>query len=152
MRRGAVRRLLTRQLVQSGLLDIDALNQGFCEIGLGSVVEVAVMIMVDPRPVVRLPRVTRNDGAGSVYVISSTNGLFKIGSARNVERRIRSLQTGSADQLEIVCVIPTAQHTHAALERALHHRLADKRVSGEWFDLTDADLLALQAMSRESVS
>ncbi len=37
-------------------------------------------------------------------------------------------------------------HSHFALERLLHDRLAHRRVRGEWFDLSQSDVDALCAI------
>lgn len=137
-----------RRLFDDEVLDLDVINEAATELGLSPVIDEAppIMVEVPPVPVPRLPCQTRNDGAGAVYLVRSANGLFKIGSARNVPHRVRMLQTGSAERLELVLTIPTKQHTHNALERRLHKRLASQRAHGEWFNLTDQDVEALRAL------
>jgi hypothetical protein len=46
------------------------------------------------------------DRAGFVYVIQDGSGLCKIGRAKNVEKRIRSLSTGSSSDLTLIASWP----------------------------------------------
>jgi Meiotically up-regulated gene 113 len=66
-----------------------------------------------------------------IYLIKPVGkrGPVKIGVANNPEDRLAGLQCGSPLQLEIVGLISGDY----ALERALHHRLRDDRLHGEWF-------------------
>lgn len=54
-------------------------------------------------------------------------GHVKIGRARDVEARRRSLQTGSSVPLKVIRII------HFDCERDLHQRYAGHRLHGEWF-------------------
>ncbi|MGA5873932.1 GIY-YIG nuclease family protein [Streptomyces cinereoruber] len=67
-----------------------------------------------------------------MYLIGSTESpLVKIGWTDNPERRLRNLQTGSPVPLTVLALFEGG----AIVERELHHRFADKRRHGEWFDL-----------------
>ena len=80
------------------------------------------------------PEVSSTDGA-VVYVLEC-RGRYKIGTTRHsAHARIRDLQTGNPDRIELVGVFPG----DARLEDWLHQRFARRRGIGEWFDL-DADL------------
>ncbi|MFC8765121.1 GIY-YIG nuclease family protein [Streptomyces sp. NPDC057193] len=71
-------------------------------------------------------------GAERVYLIGSAESpLVKIGWTDNPERRLRTLQTGSAVPLAVLALFEGG----AIVERALHRRFADKRQHGEWFNL-----------------
>jgi hypothetical protein len=79
----------------------------------------------------------------SVYVIRCTGtGLYKIGFAIDVAKRISSLQTGSASALELVLTMKG----DVERERQLHARFAANRVRGEWFDLGQAEIEELKAL------
>lgn len=74
----------------------------------------------------------------SVYLIS--DGRYtKIGVSKNVGKRLKSLQTASPRRLYLVGQTPGSE----ALERQLHERFAPQRVHGEWFDLSEADVLSI---------
>lgn len=68
-----------------------------------------------------------------VYFIKATNNLIKIGVTKNVESRLKSLQTGSPGKLELIGSIETAKAYE--LESELHEKYRELRVSGEWFNI-----------------
>jgi predicted GIY-YIG superfamily endonuclease len=70
-----------------------------------------------------------------VYFVRAGNrGAVKIGIARNVERRVATLQTGNAFKLNVMAVIPCSSRIEAqSLEERLHKRFAKQRIRGEWF-------------------
>jgi hypothetical protein len=72
----------------------------------------------------------------SVYVITDGR-YFKIGYTDGaVEARIDTLQTGNPNRLILVHQMAGGR----ALEKELHGAYAAKRLSGEWFDLSNKDL------------
>ena len=76
----------------------------------------------------RRPRVVSQ---GWVYFIRAQGtGYIKIGfSQSHPNKRLRALQTGSADTLELLAFIAGDQ----AKERELHRRFEHLRIRGEWF-------------------
>lgn len=69
-----------------------------------------------------------------VYFIQSVRGgPVKIGTARDPESRLLSLQTAHPYPLRIIGLIP---HGGVRTERLLHRRFADHRMNGEWFEWT----------------
>src|SRR5438067_407003 len=74
-----------------------------------------------------------------VYFIQSKNGgPIKIGLSRRPVKRLKSLQIGRHDELQIVA---QAQGTLAD-ERGLHSKFAKYRLQGEWFEPCE-ELMAL---------
>lgn len=72
----------------------------------------------------------RQDHSGSVvYFIAAYRGLIKIGVAKDVQARLRALQTGSGVALTLLATVPGSY----ALERHYHQRFASRRRHGEWF-------------------
>ncbi|MFI5867712.1 GIY-YIG nuclease family protein [Streptomyces sp. NPDC051546] len=70
-------------------------------------------------------------GDSSVYVIGSAGSTrVKIGTSVNPEKRLKELQTGNPDRLEVLWCTPGGRE----LEALLHRAFADRRVEGEWFD------------------
>lgn len=53
----------------------------------------------------------------------------KIGKSKDVYRRLRTLQTGSAHMLVLLAVLPGESNR----ERSIHNQLASFRRQGEWF-------------------
>lgn len=81
-----------------------------------------------------------------VYLLRCDKGWTKIGASRNPESRLRSLGCVPM-QVELLHVIRSEDAF--ALERHLHHRFVQYRVSGEWFNLPDEvlrELLAAESM------
>ncbi|CDR18128.1 GIY-YIG nuclease family protein [Streptomyces iranensis] len=80
------------------------------------------------------PRIPKQPTLDSrwVYVVSSKDSpkAVKIGVATEVESRIKSLQRGSASPL----VLRWSARGGFPLERHLHDRFGQRRISGEWFD------------------
>ena len=77
---------------------------------------------------------------GSVYVISDGANARKIGVARNVKSRLSSLQTGVYHKLLIEASYPSDDAL--MVERVAHHLLREKRIRGEWFDVTDKEAIS----------
>ena len=75
---------------------------------------------------------------GYVNIIKSSNGLYKIGLACNVQRRLREHQKAHpGEKLELIRVIETDNMLWT--ERQLHSIFDRKRAHGEWFALNKAD-------------
>ena len=79
-----------------------------------------------------------------MYLYLLTDGSrYKIGITKDVDRRLKQLQTGAASPLFVITVSADLPPTKARfLERELHRSLRSQRTSGEWFDL-DARLLSV---------
>jgi hypothetical protein len=68
---------------------------------------------------------------GFVYAIRDFGRrATKIGFSGNPKRRVRQLQTATAEVLHLGPQIPGDR----SLERALHQHFAGHRLKGEWFD------------------
>lgn len=63
------------------------------------------------------------------FVKSVATGLVKIGFSADLHRRMKSLQTGSAEILELIAVMPGSPCD----EKSLHSRFAKLRRHHEWF-------------------
>lgn len=73
---------------------------------------------------------------GWVYIVKHA-GLYKIGSAKNLGRRLRQLRT-AAPMLEEVHAIPSLSYRQ--LEKLIHDMFLRERRIGEWFELTEKNL------------
>ena len=98
------------------------------------------------RQLARISRAQWNDGISRVYFVLSVElGRIKIGfSARRPEYRVKTMQTGSADELRLLGWIPGAQVD----ETRLHDRFRSLRVTREWFR---AELELLNYIERHAV-
>lgn len=71
---------------------------------------------------------------GLVYLIQS-DIFYKIGYTTDLDKRLRSLQTGNPKPLTVAAVVEI-DHP-ARLENELHRMFRSLQVSGEWFRLGD---------------
>jgi len=78
--------------------------------------------------------------AGTIYLIQNGNTTqYKIGiTTRDLNRRVAELQTGSPYTLEAVAYCVSDDFAND--EIILHNMFADKRLSGEWFELNDYEV------------
>lgn len=67
------------------------------------------------------------------YLMTDDSGYVKIGRAKCVNNREKIFRTGSP-------TIRTIAILNKDIERILHKKLSDKRVSGEWFRLSNYDI------------
>jgi len=71
------------------------------------------------------------------YVIRKTiSGHVKVGVAADPRERLRDLQTGSSELLELVYTCVVKSNDANRVEKAAHDILWQKRLVGEWFDYT----------------
>lgn len=84
------------------------------------------------KPRAKYPRRRPRTGSQSCYIISDGSAC-KIGTSAAPEHRLAELQTGNPRPMSLLGVLPGGQHT----EKVLHRWLKEKRISGEWFGLTD---------------
>ena len=81
--------------------------------------------------------------SGFVYVLRGA-GYYKIGLSKNVDRRMEQIEPKLPFETELLCTIAT-DDMHR-LESELHKRFADKRASGEWFQLTENDVEYIKSL------
>jgi hypothetical protein len=79
-------------------------------------------------------------GVGVVYFVKNHEGLTKIGRTSNLKSRLSSLKQDPRGK-ELTLIHAIESKDIKVLEKTLHKVFADKRVSGEWFELSDKDLL-----------
>jgi hypothetical protein len=69
-------------------------------------------------------------GAWLVYFIRAANGMIKIGYARDLWTRLRTLQSGHSEPLEILVY----SRGDPVTEERLHEAFRRYRRGGEWFE------------------
>jgi hypothetical protein len=75
--------------------------------------------------------------ASYIYMIRDNNtGLIKIGRSINPILREKTIQSENPN-LDLFWVSPTTQ---PSIEKRIHSIFKNKRIRGEWFDLTDGDI------------
>lgn len=76
----------------------------------------------------------------------AASGHIKVGIASDPLQRLRELQTGSSEQLEIVYACIVRSNDGNRVELAAHDILWQRRLVGEWFDYpTDVAVAAIAA-------
>lgn len=70
-----------------------------------------------------------------VYFVRAGNkGAIKIGVARDVKKRLATMQTGNPFELKVIALIPCSGVQQAFdTERRIHNLFKAKRIRGEWF-------------------
>lgn len=96
----------------------------------------------EAREIIRTP----DDGTGFVYLIQSVTGHYKIGKTKDPNKRIQTFNVKLPMEVEYLHLIP-CENRHEA-ERTLHARYANKRVNGEWFNLSPDDITAIKSIER----
>ena len=103
---------------------------------------------IGPRPLFESERIDRS---GFIYVLrSGGTNRFKIGLSKNVPNRLESLQTGNPETLYLICAFPMIDAF--TKEQELHKRYKEKRITREWFELTEEDIDALMSEVGSSAS
>lgn len=76
-----------------------------------------------------------------IYVIGAATGAVKVGIAVDVEARLKTLQTGCPEVLQVYGVAPVAAFYAREVERKCHRALAKHHRRGEWFDVLPTEAL-----------
>jgi hypothetical protein len=80
---------------------------------------------------------------GYVYLLKSEHG-YKIGYSKSPTSRHEQIDLILPFETELICTHKTDDMI--GLERRLHERFADKRINGEWFDLSEDDVTFIREM------
>jgi len=68
--------------------------------------------------------------------------MVKFGFSKDPHRRVRSLQTGSSEELVLLESISVPEDRVREYERLLHSEFAHLRTRGEWFRISGEDGVA----------
>jgi predicted GIY-YIG superfamily endonuclease len=74
---------------------------------------------------------------GFVYLARSESGYFKIGISKHPQKRIEQLNNGP---LEVVLLHTFHADNAIVAEEVLHSYFSEKKVKGEWFNLSREDV------------
>lgn len=101
-----------------------------------------------PEVVTYEPVECRPDASGYVYLIKALHDetLFKIGKTRNPEKRKTSLGVKLPFPIDFECLIKT-DDMHS-LEYRLHDEFVGRRLDGEWFRLSSADVEYIRSLEQ----
>lgn len=91
-----------------------------------------------------------------VYFVRAGNkGAIKIGVARDVQKRLATMQTGNPFELKVIALIPCSGVQQAFdTERRIHNMFRSKRIRGEWFygDINFRDVRDLMEVKEEPIT
>ena len=82
-----------------------------------------------------------------VYLIKTNSGIHKIGMTTDTAKRITAFR-GLPFQVEYVCIIQSNKARE--LESQLHQQFAQKRINGEWFNLSPEDVEHIKSLGVEA--
>jgi hypothetical protein len=71
-----------------------------------------------------------------IYVIGPVKGAQKIGITSDIDGRLRSYKTHSSENIKVHFKQNCPRWRARRIEREVHSVLKDKRVHGEWFDVS----------------
>lgn len=74
-----------------------------------------------------------------IYVMQDEQFYFKIGFSKNPLNRLKTLQQKEHKQIKLLCAWECSDVNY--VERSIHSWFVDRRITGEWFNLTTNDLL-----------
>lgn len=83
---------------------------------------------------------------GFVYLVQSPTGAYKIGKAKDPNDRQKTFGIQLPFEVEFIALVPTPNMKQT--EDELHRQFADKRVNGEWFNLTPEDVEYIKGLAQ----
>lgn len=87
--------------------------------------------------------------SGHVYIVLFENNYIKIGSSKNVYRRIKNIENSACVKALKIYVTEELKNYYD-VENLLHRQLKFNRLMGEWFNVgLDVAVQALQKLDRE---
>lgn len=92
------------------------------------------------------PKDTEQAHLGFAYLVwNPRSGFYKLGSARRPLVRLAQLSREMCTKCVLVHTIAT--NNALRLEREIQKRFLDNHIGGEWFELSEAELAAIQSVS-----
>lgn len=88
--------------------------------------------------------------SGYVYVLRSASNHYKIGRARDVEKRVKGIQTSSPIKIDLIHYFSCKDA--GKVERYLHRLFDDARIQGEWFVLDKDQVSWLISLNEKSAN
>lgn len=85
---------------------------------------------------------------GFVYLLQSPTSAYKIGRTADPDDRMATFSVKLPFEVEYEHLIETSNMYQ--LESELHARFADRRVNGEWFDLTNEDVAYIKSLEGDT--
>lgn len=88
-----------------------------------------------------------------VYIMNAA-GAYKVGVSKNPTSRVRQLQTGNPDTIELVHAVTACGIDAYKAEACIHDFLKERgqHLRGEWFQLSISDLSQLKTIMNKSIA
>lgn len=99
----------------------------------------------------KLDREVWDHAKSHLYIIQEHDGPIKIGVAGHPIRRLSGLQSGNSRKLNLISVYAGAAADRIAIEIEFGLKFQEKRLVGEWFNMTAADAQAFFASFENEV-
>ncbi len=87
-------------------------------------------------------KTTRYNFPEGIYIIK-TNEFYKIGRTNNIKRRIKELE--SLNPFDVELILYQKKLYSRTVEAFLHAEFRDKNIKGEWFKLSELDLMLIKS-------
>lgn len=138
---GDLQRLLARDLDRKGRLLLERLANFFgCK---------TTSIMSSGSMIWKFKGNAYDPITGLVYFIKSEEtGLIKIGYSKDLMGRINGLRQEHKAEMELIHYIST--YDSVGLEQVMHTLFSEKRINGEWFDLSEEDIRRIKGEQKNS--
>ena len=81
-----------------------------------------------------------------VYILKTGKNLYKIGKTQNLQKRLASYHTHLPIQFRVIRQYPAENISE--LEESIHVIFQHKRTKGEWFELSEGDLIICDNLVR----
>ncbi len=84
---------------------------------------------------------------GYIYLMKSDHG-YKIGKSSKLPQRVK--QIGIQLPFEHECIYSSKVKNYHKIEKFFHKHFSSKHINGEWFDLTEEDVVFIKAYTKEN--
>jgi hypothetical protein len=95
----------------------------------------------------QLHKATKQYRTPAIYLVKC-NEYYKIGRSNSILDRIRVMEIGNPYKLELVFFARTDKDLE--VEKMLHKTFEHKRIKGEWFCLSDSDIMEFERIIKKT--
>lgn len=82
-----------------------------------------------------------------VYVISIPGEYYKIGSSKNIYKRLIGIERSLPFSIQVIKIFETP--FYKPIENIIHLKLKHRKIKTEWFRLTEIDIAEMEDIFRE---
>lgn len=85
-----------------------------------------------------------------VYIIECDE-KYKVGKANNVNKRLKQLKTANPDEIIIIRAYNCYKKAYK-IETSIKQYLKNNNIQGEWYNISKADFIYIDALVEEKLS